>query len=167
MNLSILIKTNKWEVLIMKQITVLLIKFVTCVIAFTVGLDLFFDATIVDILSFSLFITIVSYVIGDVIVLRQLGKRAATAIDFLLTYLSVWVFGSILLDNYIQIGWGSIISAIIITTVEVFVHSFLNEPVTAKQKTKRERNSGLNPTLAYGTEFAEEESIQDLSRSKK
>ena len=151
----------------MKQITVLLIKFVTCVIAFTVGLDLFFDATIVDILSFSLFITIVSYVIGDLIILPQLGKRTATAIDFLLTYLSVWVFGSILLDNYLQIGWGSIISAIIITAVEVFVHSFLNERVPTKQTAERERNSGFNPTLAYGTEFAEEEGIQDLSRSKK
>ena len=150
----------------MKQITVLLIKFVTCVIAFTIGLDLFFDATIVDILSFSLFITIVSYVIGDLIILPKLGKQTAIAVDFLLTYLSVWIFGSILLENYVQIGWGSIISAIIITAAEVFVHSYLDDRVTSNQPTER-RKAGLNPTLAYGTEFAEEEDIQDLTRSKK
>lgn len=151
----------------MKQLTILLIKFITCVIAFTIGLDLFFDATIVDILSFSLFITIVSYVIGDTIILRQLGKQAATAVDFLLVYLSVWIFGSIFLDNYVQIGWGSIISALIITIAEIFVHSFLNERMPAKQMTEREQHSGFNPALAYGTEFAEEEDIHDLTRSKK
>ena len=53
----------------MKHITVLLVKFISCIIAFAVGLDLFFDANIVDILSFSLFVTVVSYMLGDRIVL--------------------------------------------------------------------------------------------------
>jgi hypothetical protein len=150
----------------MRQITILLIKFVTCLIAFGLGLDLFFDATFVDILTFSLFVTIASYVLGELIILPQLGKRAAAVTDFLLTYLSVWIFGSILLDNYLQIGWGSIISATIVTVAEVFVHLFLQDRITVGQTTER-RSTGMNPTLAFGTEFAEEEDIRDLTKKDK
>lgn len=149
----------------MKRITILLIKFATCVIAFAIGLDLFFDATIVDILTFSLFVTIVSYVIGDQIILPKLGKRAAAVTDFLLTYLSVWIFGSILLDNYLQIGWGSIISASIITVAEVFVHLFLQNKTDVTQTIDR-RKTGFNPSFAYGTEFGEDEDVKDLTRKK-
>lgn len=149
----------------MKQLTVLLIKFVTCVIAFGIGLDLFFDATIVDILSFSLFITIVSYVVGELIILPQLGKRAAAVADFLLTYLSVWIFGSILLDNYVQIAWGSIISALIVTAAEVFIHLFLEDRVSA-DRTRGRRMPVFTPAPAYSTEFAEEEDWRDLTQAK-
>jgi hypothetical protein len=149
--------------MMMKQATVLLIKFVTCMIAFGLGLDLFFDATFVDILTFSLFVTIVSYVVGERVILPQLGKRAAAVADFLLTYASVWLFGSILLENYLQIAWGSIISAIIVTAAEVFVHLFLDEQVTSTRTSER-RKPGISPSLAYGTEFAEEENVRDLKQ---
>ncbi|KKI94066.1 membrane protein [Bacillus sp. SA1-12] len=149
----------------MKQLTILLIKFVTCMIAFGLGLDLFFDATMVDIVSFSLFVTIVSYVLGDRIILPQIGRRAATVADFVLTYLSVWIFGSILLDNYMQIAWGSIISAVIITAAEVFVHLFLQERISGSLPERR--NTGINPSLAFGTEFGEEEDFTELKKSDK
>ncbi|MGM0878362.1 MAG: YndM family protein [Bacillota bacterium] len=149
----------------MRHTTVLLIKFVTCVIAFGIGLDLFFDATIVDILSFSLLITVVSYVVGELIILPQLGKRAAAVADFLLTYLSVWIFGSILLENYLQIAWGSIISAFIVTVAEVFIHLFLEDRLTASQ-TLKSRKPVFNPIPAYGTEFAKEEDFRDLTQAK-
>jgi hypothetical protein len=80
--------------------------------------------------------------------------------------MSVWIFGSILLDNYLQIGWGSIISATIVTVAEVFVHLFLQDRITVGQTTER-RSTGMNPTLAFGTEFAEEEDIRDLTKKDK
>lgn len=148
----------------MKHIYVLLIKFVTCLIAFGIGLDLFFDATIIDILSFSFFVTLASYLLGELVILPQLGKRAAAISDFLLVYLSVWIFGTILLDSYLQIAWGSIISATIITAAEVFVHLFLQDRVNADQSIET-RYSGINPSLAFGTEFAEEEDIHAISKT--
>lgn len=145
----------------MKHSTILLIKFITCVIAFGLGLDLFFEATIIDILSFSLFVTVTSYIVGELIILPQLGKRAATVIDFLLTYISVWLFGSILFESYLQIAWGSIISAVIITGAEIFIHLLVGEPGPAAQYFKK-RGSGVKPSLAY--EFAEEENLSDLAK---
>ncbi len=41
----------------------------------------------------------------DKIILNRIGNTGAIMSDFLLTYLSVWIFGNILLDNYMQIAW--------------------------------------------------------------
>jgi len=150
----------------MKHITVLLIKFISCIIAFAIGLDLFFDATITDILSFSLFVTITSYMLGDRIVLPNWGKAAATVVDFLLVYLSVWIFGSVLLDNYVQIGWGSILSALIIGAVEVFIHARLLDRISPERETRDRPSTVFNPKLAYGTEFAEEQDIRSAKYEK-
>ncbi|WP_044640732.1 YndM family protein [Risungbinella massiliensis] len=139
----------------MRPVTLLLVKFVSCMVAFAIGLDIFFDATIVDIVSFSLAVTIISY-IGDKIILPRFGNRDTIVVDFIMTYMSVWIFGSVLLDNYVQIGWGSVIAATIVTTSEVFVHRYVLGQEPAEQRNEA-LQTGFNPNLAFGTEFAEEE----------
>ncbi len=149
----------------MKHTWLLLIKLVTCLIAFGIGLDLFFDATIIDILSFSIFVTLVSYVVGELVILPQLGRRAAAVADFLVSYLSVWIFGSFLFESYLQVAWGSIISAVLITVAEMFIHLLIqdHEPTTAQS---HKWTPAFKPNLAYGTEIAEEENIKELATSK-
>ncbi|SFC72713.1 Protein of unknown function [Bacillus sp. 491mf] len=149
----------------MNHITVLLIKFISCMIAFAIGLDLFFDATIVDIFSFSLFVTIASYMLGDQIILPREGNTAALVVDFLFTYMSVWIFGSVLLGNYMQIAWGSILSAIIVTGAEIFVHRYLMNRI-ANYQTAERKPLTFNRSLAYGTEFAEEQDVTDAKKRK-
>lgn len=145
----------------MKNTTILLMKFITAIIAFAIGLDLFFDATILEILSFSFFITLISYIIGDKMILPRLGMSNATIADFLLTYMSVWVFGSVLLNNILQIAWGSLLSASIITIGEIFVHRSLADTVTNERQYRN-----YSPKLAYGTEFAEENDVHDLNKKE-
>jgi hypothetical protein len=137
----------------MNHMTILLIKFVSCLIAFAVGLDLFFDATIVDIVSFSLLVTIVSYFVGDRIFLPRVGNQNALVIDFFMTYTLVWIFGSVLLESYVQIGWGSLVSAFLITGSEVIVHRFLVE----NKGVSIDQNVGFNPKMAYVMEIGEEQ----------
>jgi hypothetical protein len=131
----------------------LAIKFIVSLIAFAIALDLFFDATFVDILSFSLVVTVISYVIGDRIILPRIGNTNALLLDFFLTYLMVWIFGSVLLESYVQIGWGSLISAIIITAAEVVVHRFLQKNYEVEVR----KQSSLSPNLTFGMEMAEED----------
>ena len=145
----------------MHHITILIIKLITCILAFALGLDLFFDATLTDILSFSILVTIISYIVGDRIILPRFGNTTASIADFLITYLSVWIFGSILLDNYIQIAWGSIISAAIITLAEIFVHFYLLSHDRNHQGAGVQRQAGFNKNLEYGTEFAEDNDFKD------
>ena len=137
----------------MPYTTLIIVKLLSCVIAFSIGLDLFFQTSVTYILSFSLFVTIVSFILVDRIILPSLGNKAALVIDFLLTYISVWVFGSVLLNNYMQIAWGSILSATIITAADALVYNFLLKRVTNEQPSQ----PAFTGNLAYGTEFAKEQ----------
>ncbi|MGG1397048.1 YndM family protein [Bacillus salipaludis] len=130
----------------------LIVKFVTCLVAYAVALDLFFNATWVDIVWFSVLMTIVSY-LGDRMLLSRIGNKNALIGDFILSYMVVWIFGSVLLDNYMQIAWGSIISAIIITVGEFFVHRMLHSP---SQESSHKKNA-VPDRLAYGMEMSEEQ----------
>ncbi|HHW36615.1 MAG TPA: YndM family protein [Bacillales bacterium] len=131
---------------------VLLIKFITSLVAYAVAFDLFFDATWVDIISFSLLTTIVSYSLGDRILLPRIGNINAIIADFLLSYSIVWVFGSVLLNSLLQIAWGSIISAIIISASEYFVHRRILNAMP-----EEDRNRGGAPgKFAYAMEMGEE-----------
>jgi hypothetical protein len=149
----------------MNHATLLLIKFAAALIAFGIGLDLFFDATIGDIISFSLLTTIVTYLVVDRIVLPRVGNRDAIIVEFVLTYMSVWIFGTLLLDSYVQIAWGSIISAAIITFAEVFVHRYLFNHVETKN-TARAARPAFKRKLAYDTEFAEEQHVENKENPK-
>ncbi|MCM3181859.1 YndM family protein [Priestia megaterium] len=148
----------------MNHATLLLIKFAAALIAFGIGLDLFFDATIGDIISFSLLTTVVTYLVVDRIVLPRVGNRDAIIVEFVLTYMSVWIFGTLLLDSYVQIAWGSIISAAIITFAEVFVHRYLFNHIETKH-TARTRPT-FKRKLAYDTEFAEEQHVENKENPK-
>lgn len=149
----------------MNHILFLIIKFFGCVVAFTIGLDLFFPATVTDILSFSILVTVVSYVVGERIILPRFGPTTATIADFLLAYMSVWIFGNILLNNYLQIAWGSILSAAVIAIVESFVHRYaLLYDETNRTKEREKRRTGYIRTPEYGTEFSEETDLPDKNR---
>ncbi len=140
----------------MRHLGILLLKFVSCLIAFSVGLDLFFNADVADIVTFSLAVTIISYFIGDQILLPRIGQSNALVADFFLVYISVWVFGSVLLpDGYLQIAWGSIISAVLITGAEAFVHWFMVNRNFVDREDRRGHYQ-QNPKLAYDVEMAEE-----------
>ncbi|MCP8969610.1 YndM family protein [Ectobacillus ponti] len=148
----------------MKGITIVLVKFIVAAVAFAIGLDLFFDATIVDVLSFAFFAAVVSYMLGDRIILPQLGNAAALMTDFLLIYMSVWIFGNVLFDSYLQIAWGSGISAVLITITEVFVHGYLTDRRAGRQLDgARDMRFGRG-ALAY--EFAEEKDVHDLKKKE-
>ncbi|MGD6801767.1 YndM family protein [Rossellomorea aquimaris] len=136
----------------MKHLKVLIVKFAASLIVFWISLDLFFEATLVDIFSFSLLITVISYFVGDQLLLPRIGKMNAVITDFFLTYLVVWIFGGILFDSYLQVAWGSIISALLIAASEVFVHSFIIKNISSEI-----RNNRPSFKQAFAYEFAEDQ----------
>jgi hypothetical protein len=135
---------------------IILLKFIACIIIFTIAFDLFFEAGISEVLSFSILVTLVSYFIGDKIILPRVGNRAAVVIDFFTVYAIVWIFGNILLHSYEQIAWGSIMAATFIGISEVFVHLFLIGRLEPSTPIERKRPLRTSQKLAFGTEFAEE-----------
>lgn len=136
----------------MKHLSIFLIKFIASIIIFWISLDLFFEASFVEIVAFSLLVTTISYFIGDQILLPRIGKVNSVVVDFFLTYSIVWVFGGIFFESYLQIAWGSIISATLIAGSEVFVHSYIIKNV---KPIVRKNQRSFNQSFAF--EFAEEE----------
>jgi hypothetical protein len=143
---------KKKESFFVKNLNVLLMKLVAGMVVFYISLDLFFDASFIHIFSFSILLTIVSFFAGDQILLPRIGNRNALITDFLLTYLIVWIFGGILFDSYLQVAWGSIISAVLFTGAEVMVHSYIIKHTPMENK---ENRPAFNRRFAY--EFAEEQ----------
>ncbi|MBH0163564.1 YndM family protein [Fictibacillus sp. 7GRE50] len=142
----------------MDQVKVIIMKFLVCLIAFWIGLDLFFDASISDIVSFAVTTTAITYIVADRILLPRIGKNNTLMAEFILAYMVVWIFGSILLNGYMQIAWGSVIAAGIITATEVFVHQYLLKHMPSKNKERNGRQQRrFRPGFRYATEFAEEQ----------
>lgn len=138
------------------NIQIVLMKLITSVIIFTIAFDLFFEAGASEIWSFSILVTIVSYFIGDKIILPKVGNQAAAVIDFFTVYAIVWIFGNILLHSYEQIAWGSIMAATLIGVSEVAVHLFILGRLSKMTPTETKQALRSTQKLAFGTEFAEE-----------
>ncbi|WP_416150804.1 YndM family protein [Salipaludibacillus sp. HK11] len=136
----------------MKHLNILFIKFVSSSFIFLISLGLLFNATFLEIISFSLIVTIISYFFGDQIMLPRIGKKSAVVLDFFLVYFIVWVFGGVLFHSYLMIGWGSIISATLFVGSELFVHSYIVKNV---KPLSLEKQRGFNQSFAF--EFAEEQ----------
>lgn len=138
------------------DLRIILLKLITSLIIFTIAFDLFFESGATEIWSFSILVTLVSYFIGDKIILPRVGNRAAAVIDFFMVYAIVWIFGNLLLHSYEQIAWGSIIAATLIGISEVAVHLFLKGRENQSILTEDKKHLRTSPKLAFGTEFAEE-----------
>ncbi|MBN3556557.1 YndM family protein [Fictibacillus nanhaiensis] len=151
----------------MEQVKVIMMKLIVCIIAFWIGLDLFFDASISDIVSFAVTTTVITYVVADRILLPRIGKNNTLMAEFILAYIVVWIFGSILLNGYMQIAWGSVIAAGIITATEVFVHQYLLKHMTSINRDRTGRHQRrFRPGFRYATEFAEEQDPRNKNREE-
>jgi hypothetical protein len=134
-----------------KHVNVLFITFVASLFIFGISLGLLFNAPFVEVVSFSLLITIISYFIGDQIILPRIGKMNTVVVDFFLVYLIVWIFGAIFFHSYLMLGWGSVISATLFAGSEVFVHSYI---VKNRKQIVLEKQRSFNQSFAF--EIAED-----------
>lgn len=137
-----------------------LIKYIATFIAYYIGINLFFNATLTEVLSFSLLSTILSFFLVDRLVLPRYGKFDAAVADFILIYLSIWIFGNVFLHSYLQIAWGSVISAVLFTISEVFVHRYIVVDLFTDSRYKRTKTA-FNNKIAYGSEFGDDEKFRD------
>ncbi|WP_082688065.1 DUF2512 family protein [Bacillus coahuilensis] len=104
-------------------------------------------------ISFSVLSTILTYLTGIVILLKRLGSNSTLIVHFFTVYSIIWIFGGILLESYMQIAWGSITAAILLTLSEVFIYSYVVSFQTVKEKVTRNYKQ---VTFPYVTEMADE-----------
>lgn len=136
----------------MDHLKVLGMKFLAVAFAVYVIFGLFSNASWMNLLWISLLVTGISYLIGDMLILRKFGNITATIADFGLAFFSLLILGSLFLGADVPIITTSLLAAFFITCGEPFVHGYIVNRFSPDSY-EREDLRGLNQLQ---TEFAEE-----------
>ncbi|CEG23517.1 hypothetical protein BN1080_02495 [Planococcus massiliensis] len=121
----------------MNHVKALAMKFVMIAAVLLIILTLFFDVPFGDTLWISLVLTLVAYVMGDLMIFRKAGDRSdqnkrnaiATVSDIVVAFLVIWLMGEALVSNDVNIITPALISAIVIGGGEWFFHKYLDRSV--------------------------------------
>ncbi len=139
----------------MDHVKALLTKFIAILAVLFIVLTLFYSVPFRYVFTLAVVLTIVAYVIGDLLVLRNTNNATATVADFFLTYLIIWFMtrnisypiNEPFADDIFAL---SLISTILITAFEYFFHKYVDSHVFDDMET-----DGASK-LDYQTETAEE-----------
>ncbi|HYE67280.1 MAG TPA: DUF2512 family protein [Anaerovoracaceae bacterium] len=124
----------------MKHITALVIKFVIITVVSEIILGIFTNLSIGEILLVSLTITVITYIIGDLLILSVFNNTVAAVGDaglcWLIIYLSnyVWPIRSVSLLSALS-------AAVIIGIGEIFLHMYIEENIL--HQTPKDRDASI------------------------
>ncbi|MGY0694809.1 YndM family protein [Virgibacillus sp. FSP13] len=133
----------------MDHLKVLGMKFIAIAITVFSIFGIFYNATLVNMFWISLFVTGISYLIGDMFILRKFGNVAASIADFPLAFFSLWALGSLFIDGGLPIITLSLLGAFFISICEPFIHAYIVENFSFERHDLRTMNQ-------LQTEFSEE-----------
>ncbi len=86
-------------------------------------LSLFNDVSFVHSTLLGIALTLISYFLGDVMILPRMGNTSATISDFILSLLVIW--GGLNLFGYDEALGESVLTAIVLTIAEYFFHLWM------------------------------------------
>lgn len=138
----------------MRHLTAMAIKFISTLVLLYVILGLFFDLSFTNVFLITLALGVISYILGDMMILPRTNNMVATIADFGLAFLLIWIMSQNLTygDNTF---WPSLIAALGIALFEYFFHRYLNKNVINAS----ENNGQKRTNLQYQTEASEELAI--------
>lgn len=108
----------------MKHITALLVKFLMVAVVLEIILSLFTNLTFGNILYISAAVTILAYIVGDLLILPASNNTIATIADIFLALATIYAFNFWGNNRYISFT-SSLISAIVIGLGEWFFHKYM------------------------------------------
>jgi uncharacterized membrane protein len=119
----------------MKHVSSLLIKFIIVALVIAVVLNTLTTITLSETLLISAAVTIISYIIGDLLILPTTNNTIATFADIGLSLLTIYMFNFIW--NTIRISFiHAFITAVVIGVGEWFFHKYVVNNVVAKNNAK-------------------------------
>lgn len=138
----------------MNHTKALLIKFVSSLIVLYIILGYFYGMTFGDVFLITLVLGIVSYIIGDMFILRRSNNFVATVSDFILAFIVIRLMSDNLIEgadgNLLQM---SLIASLAVAVFEYFFHKYFAHNVLSDGETN-DNNQRRN--LKYQTEASEE-----------
>ena len=118
------------------------------------------------ILTTSVLITGVSFIVGDIFILPRFGNTVATVADFGLTLAMIWLVNTYLFEPFVGLGTASLISAFVIALGEIFFHLYMQSQVFKNEELWSKENEGLNQRDML-TEFGSEVDIKPVEKREK
>ncbi|KKB37150.1 DUF2512 family protein [Bacillus thermotolerans] len=113
----------------MRHLTAILIKFVAITAVLYLALELVMDGGVfVDALIMGAIVTVVSYVLGDLMVLPAAGNSVAVFDDIILSAILVWVLGMVF-NNAAGVFVNALVISVVFAIAEWFFHIYMNEKV--------------------------------------
>lgn len=138
----------------MKTLTALAIKFIATFAALYVILGLIYGASFQSVVLLTVLIGIISYIIGDIVLLPRTNNVVATSIDFGLAFLIIWsieAFGNVD-DNYLTLFWASIFGGLGVAFFEYFFHIFMYRRFYPHEQKSKQNMTVMN----YAMEASED-----------
>lgn len=118
----------------MKHVINLFMKFILFFVILYVVQSVINGSSVNSVLTISISLTILSYLIGDLWILPSMGNTVATLVDFILAFIGIWVIGNTWISPFYP--WASIAltSAVIIAVGEWFFHKYIVRRVVYRFK---------------------------------
>lgn len=108
----------------MKHVMALLVKFLMVAIILEIALGLLTDLAFSQILIVSLAVTLIAYIIGDLLILRFSNNTVSTISDAILSFITIYGFS--LMENYRDIELlDAVICAVVLGIGEWFYHKYI------------------------------------------
>ncbi|MBU8906862.1 YndM family protein [Desertibacillus haloalkaliphilus] len=117
----------------MKHITALLIKTLMVTLVLLVVMSAIYNYPVGSTVALSLIVVALSYIIGDIGILRVSNNTVATISDLLLTTFVLWMVGPLIIGLTVSF-WVSFISAVLISAGEYFFHKYVSSLILRKRE---------------------------------
>src|SRR5690625_2607381 len=135
----------------------LIIKFVMCLAVLWIVLGVFYNVNFGHVLTLSLIITPVAFILGDLLILRRFENWGATIADFFLVLAVVWLYTVNFSNEVFPFLTAAALSAILITIGEIFFHRYVDSHILHVQDDSVDRDRQMNiDNRNLQTEFGEE-----------
>jgi Zn-dependent protease with chaperone function len=148
-------------VIYVQHIKALAIKLIALFVLIYVILGLFFNYSIGNVLTLTLLIGIVSYILGDLLLLPRTNNLTATISDFATAMILTWFYLATITYNENNLFLVSVILSIGVAIINWFFHKYMITNVIREKEPYLQTNN-----FRYQTEASEEIS-PDKSKWKK
>lgn len=134
----------------MSHLRALALKFIASLVLLYIILGLFYGMSFGNVFTISLVLGIISYIVGDLILLPRTSNTVATITDFALAFMVIWFMGvnMVFRGNLFTM---SLIGALGVAAFEYFFHRYIANNVFSNGTLNRSQGQ-----LQYQTEISEE-----------
>lgn len=153
----------------MEYFKALIIKFIMCLAVLWLVLGVFYDMAFGHVLTLSLILTAVAFLLGDLFILSRFENWGATISDFILAFAAIWFYSVYIANATFPVVTAAAISALILSIGEFFFHKYVDNHILHIQYDTKDSDDQMKmDDRNLQTEFGEEiePSQEDENQSK-